>query len=174
MKEPGVLNVAARRAGWLTVILALGLSLGCGFQPRGQSDTFGRLEGSYAVTGLPTNSRFYRALRKAVTAAGGTWTTDRAAATTLIEVKDRTSDSRVLSIDSRNRAVEYELEEAVEFAFRIGGEESPRGAQTVRVLRTLFRPPDAVLASDRESDLLRNEMRDDLADRVVLRIAAQR
>lgn len=161
-------------AAWLAVALALAGSAGCGFQPRGQVGATGQLEGTYGVAGEATNSPFSRALRRAIRASGGAWVEDPGTAETLIQVQRRGSESRVLSVDSRNRAVEYELEESVQFVLRSGSEDAPSKAQTVRVSRILFQPSDAILAGDRERELLRTEMRDDLAERVVRSIAARR
>ena len=44
----------------------------------------------------------------------------------------------------------------------------------MRVLRIQFRPSEAILASRRESELLRKDMRRELAQRILQRIAAQR
>lgn len=173
MSERTALCATRGRAGRLTILLMVLITAGCGFQPRGQGGTTGQLEGSYGATGIASNSTLYRALRRAVTFAGGTWSEEQDTASSLIHIQRLTRDSRVLSVDSRNRAVEYELEETVEFVFRPARSAQEAKPQTIRVLRALFRPPDAVLASDRERVLISREMQEDLADRIVRRIARQ-
>lgn len=173
MADSSLFSDAWRWARWLALLGLLTLGSGCGFQPRGQSGTTAQLTGSVTVIGESTFSPFYRALRRAVQNAGGEWVDNEAGADSLIRVQRRENDSRVLSVDSRNRAIEYELEATVRFTLRFGADGTPTPAQTIRVVRTQFRPPDATLAAGRERTLLRQEMLDDLAERIVRRIAAQ-
>lgn len=167
------LSTTRGRVGRLTILIIAVVIGGCGFQPRGQGGATGQLEGSYGATGIASNSTLYRALRRSVTFAGGNWSEEQDSANSLIHIQRLTRNSRVLSVDSRNRAVEYELEEAVQFVFRPAQSTREATPQTVRVLRALFRPSDAVLAGDRERALIRREMQEDLADRIVRRIAIQ-
>ena len=108
MSERTALCATRGRAGRLTILLMVLITAGCGFQPRGQGGTTGQLEGSYGATGIASNSTLYRALRRAVIFAGGTWSEEQDTASHLIHIQRLTRDSRVLSVDSRNRAVEYE------------------------------------------------------------------
>ena len=45
--------------------------------------------------------------------------------------------------------------------------------QRVTVLRIQYRPELAVLGSDREAELLRQDMREELAGRIIQRLSAQ-
>ena len=80
----------------------------------------------------------------------------------------------MLSVNSRNKAVEYELEESAEFALYQAGGSELTPPQTVRILRILLRPTDAILGANREEELLRGDMRRELAERIVRRVAARR
>lgn len=153
----------------VTVTLAIGA---CGFQPRGHVGAVGRLSDPIAIRGVRVNSPLYRELRRQIDAAGGTLAETVTEDTAQLRLSRRSSDSRVLSVDDRNKAVEFELEESVRFSLRgrDGTERLP--AQTVRVLRLLYRPSDTVLGGDREEALLRADMRRDLAQRIVRRIAS--
>lgn len=167
------LSATLGRTGRLTILIVVLVAGGCGFQPRGQGGATGQLDGSYGATGIASNSTLYRALRRSVTFAGGTWVEQQDTPNSLIHIQSLTRDSRVLSVDSRNRAVEFELEETVRFVFRPAHSAVEATPQTIRVLRALFRPPDAVVAGDRERVLIRREMQEDLADRIVRRISLQ-
>ena len=82
-------------------------------------------------------------------------------------------DRRLLSVNSRNRAVEYELIESATFGLRSKAGQQLVAPQRVTVLRIQYRPELAVLGSDREAVLLRQDMREELAGRMIQRLSAQ-
>jgi outer membrane lipopolysaccharide assembly protein LptE/RlpB len=47
------------------------------------------------------------------------------------------------------------------------------GTQRIQVLRIQYRPEVGVLGSDREGELLREDMRKEIAERIVRRLATQ-
>lgn len=166
------LGAGRQRTVGVLCLVALTAALGaCGFQPRGQAGEIAPLSGAIAIRGVRINSPLYRELRRQINAAGGTFAENVTEDTAVLRLGRRSSDSRVLSVDDRNKAVEFELEESVRFSLvgRNGTERLP--AQTVRVLRVLYRPRETVLSGDREEALLRADMRRDLAQRIVRRLA---
>ena len=157
------------------VLFALALLLplaGCGFQLRGQTAPLVTLGGPVQVVGLTFHDPLYRELQQSLHVAGASATTDSGGAVVL-RISDRQSNRRVLSVDNRNKAVEYELEESFLFSVRDrdGNERAPE--QRLRALRVIFNPEDEVLGRNREEDLMRADMRRDLANRLVERLAAQ-
>lgn len=163
---------AATTPRWLLLgVLALLLGA-CGFQPRGQSVGAGPLPGPIAITGIRVNSPLYRELRKQIADAHGTLVSTLEESAVILRISRHESTSRVLSLDSRNRAVEFELEESARFALQATAGESLLPDQTLRVLRILFRPSESILSSDREAALLRADMRRDLVTRMLLRASA--
>lgn len=172
MKAPNTARRSAIPPRWLlTGMLALLLSA-CGFQPRGQSVGAGQLPGPMAISGIRVNSPLYRELRKQIADANGTLVSTIEESTAILRISRHASTSRVLSLDSRNRAVEYELEESARFALQGTAGETLLPDQTLRVLRILFRPSEAILSSDREAELLRADMRRDLVARMLRRASA--
>lgn len=147
---------------------------GCGFQPRGQALSLASVPGPLHIRGIRPYSPLARELRVQLTQGGVGIAADMAGSASVLRISRRENSSRVLSVNSRNKAVEYELEEAAEIALydSAGNELVP--PQTVRVLRILLRPSESLLGSNREEDLLREDMRRDLAERIVRRLAAQR
>jgi len=77
----------------------------------------------------------------------------------------------VLSVDSRNKAVEFELEDSLRFALHDKAGRQLLPPQAERVVRIQFRPPTVVLGSARESELLREDMLRDLVARVIRRLS---
>jgi LPS-assembly lipoprotein len=150
------------------------LLAGCGFQPRGQALNLSAIPDPIHIAGIAPHSPLARELRRQFQQAGVGIADSAADSASVLRISRRDSDSRVLSVDSRNKAVEYELEESARFALYDSGGEERVPPQTVRALRILKRPPDAILGADREKDLLRADMRRDLAERIARRLAAQR
>lgn len=169
-REPARRGAARVRHAWLA--LALLALAGCGFQPRGQLPEATGLPASVHITGLPAYAPLHHALTRQLEAAGTMSVRAEEAAATL-RINQSLSDSRVLSVDSRNKAVEFELEESVRFQLLQSGVES-RPPETVRTTRILYQPGEATLAAERETTVLRAEMHRELASRIVRRLAADR
>ncbi len=164
------MNAAARR---LTVLLVLMLLAGCGFQPRGQAVRLDGLPQPLQIAGIAPYSDLGLALRHELETAGVALTDDPAQAAAVLRIGDPRSDSRVLSLDARNRAAEYELAESLRFSLRRPGQGELMAPQLIRVIRTLYKPADQVLARSREEYELRQRMREELARRLVRRLAAR-
>ncbi|MCB1924387.1 MAG: hypothetical protein KDJ27_11705 [Gammaproteobacteria bacterium] len=166
-------NVTRRTAVRLTVLALILAALsiaGCGFQLRGQGQN--HLPSPLYITGLSTFDPLYRELTRQLDVASVTRSDSVDGAAAVLRIIKRDSDARVLSVDSRNKAVEFELEESARFSLtRAQGETADE--QTVRVLRIQFRPSDAVLGSERESVLTRRDMLRELAQKVLSRAGAQ-
>ncbi|MCB1790886.1 MAG: hypothetical protein KDJ24_11355 [Gammaproteobacteria bacterium] len=165
-------NVTRRTAHQLVVALILtALSVGgCGFQPRGQG--YNRLPSQLYITGLSAFDPLYVELTRQLDIAGVTRAENVDGAAAVLRIIKRDSEARVLSVDSRNKAVEFELEESARFSLtRAQGETADE--QTVRVLRIQFSPSNAVLGSERESVLTRRDMLRELAQKVLSRAGAQ-
>ncbi len=157
----------------LLLLISL-LTLGaCGFQPRGAVPQLDNLPGPVYISGLDKFSPLHRELGHQLAEAGIRLTDEGSGAASLLRVRDHRSNRRVFTVDSDNRAAEFELEESLKFTIRqASGGELVR-EQTVRVLRILYRPADQVLAREREEEQLRNDMRRELVGRIIRRIKVQ-
>lgn len=171
MRRKSYICNTAFAARLLLLLAALGIA-GCGFQPRGQTLALGGIPSPLHVTGLTAYSPLQRELASQLDAAGASLSETAAGAAAVLRISDARSGSRVLSVNSRNKAVEFELEESATFSLRAADGRELATEQTVRTLRILFQPEDAVLGSSREAELLRGDMRRQLVESIIRRLAA--
>ncbi len=161
------------RASLRLIVVMFALFVGaCGFQPRGQTAGVGIPEPLF-ISGINPYSALYRELEQRLKDAGVGTAAGMADSAAVLDIARWKRDSRLLSVNSRNRAVEFELEELAQFTLRTREGRELVGPQTVSVTRIQFRPETAVLGSSREAELLRGDMVGELADRIVRRLAAQ-
>ncbi len=164
---------ASRVSFALSLLLLVSLLSGCGFQPRGQGGGLERIPSPVHIAGINRYSNLHRELVAQLQRAGVSTTATAADSALILLIREHEGDTRVLTVDSRNKTVERELEEWTRFELQKPDREVLADPQTVRVLRIQFRPPETILASRREAALLREDMRRELAQRVLQRVAAQ-
>lgn len=164
---------ASRRPVLIIALCCIALLLhGCGFAPRGETLRLAGVPSPTFISGIAAHTPLHRELGYRLQAAGKTLASARSEAAAVLRLDELRSESRLLSVDSRNRAVEYELEESVRFGLFASDGTRLLEEQTVRVLRIQYQPQEALLASTREAELQRADMRRELADRIVRRLAA--
>jgi len=126
------------------------------------------------VSGLPGHHPFYRELTHQLELSGVDLTTDKQAASTLLKIHSQKTDRRILSVNARNKTVEYEIEESLEYSVQ-----RPPGTQegehlSLKANRILFNPGTQILGRDREETLLRADMYKQLARLLINQLAAIR
>ena len=158
---------------WVRSILLLAamLTASCGFQLRGQNLDISRLQGPVEITGVDRLSLLGRELREQLETVGTTVAEPGQPGVTQLQISRRRTDSKVLSLDSRNKAVEFELIEAASFSFKALGDTEPTAPKSIVVTRILYQPEGTVLGSGREAEFLRQDMRRELAERIVQQAA---
>ena len=159
----------------MTLLLALLLATlaGCGFHLRGQGPALAGLPSPLAVTGLSPFAPLMRELREQLKLATVTVVDEPAQAAATLALSGARSDTRLLSVNSRNKAVEYVLEQSVDFTL-LGADGTPiLPRQTVEIRRIQYRPEGAILGSDNETELLREEMNRELVAQLLRRMAAR-
>jgi LPS-assembly lipoprotein len=160
-------------AYFLLALALLSISA-CGFQPRGQAMGLAGVPNPVHISGIASFSDLYRELYRQLKIAGAQIAPTGAESASTLHITGVEQDIRLLSVNSRNRAVEYELIAAATFSLRTANGQELVAPQQVRVLRIQYRPEIAVLGSGREAELLRQNMREELAGRIVRRLTAQR
>jgi outer membrane lipopolysaccharide assembly protein LptE/RlpB len=172
MPTPEIHSQGPRIARLIT-ILAMLLAYGCGFQPRGHNTAAGGMPSPVYVSGIATFSDLHRELYRQLKTAGAEIAPAAADSAYILQINAVDADTRLLSVNNRNRAVEYELIESATFGLRSKAGEVLIAPQRITVLRIQYRPERAVLGSDREAELLRQGMREELAGRIIRRVGAQ-
>jgi LPS-assembly lipoprotein len=153
----------------LLALLPLLWSAGCGFHMQGRVE----LPRSLASARIETTDRqsdFYASLRAALHAAGSVLDGNETDAAVVHILADETSE-RILTVSVRNTptafALSYRIKVAVEYQ---GRELLPTEEHTVT--REYSFDETELLAKQRESDILRQALADDLAALVMRRLAA--
>ncbi len=159
---------------WLPLIFVLLSLSACGFHPRGQAMAPSTQLSPVLVSGLPAHHPFYRELTHQLELSGVDLTTDQQAASTLLKIHSQKTNRRILSVNARNKTVEYEIEESLEYSIQ-----HPQGAsvgehQFLKANRILFNPGIQILGRDREETLLRADMHKQLARLLINQLAAIR
>ncbi|AWB68290.1 hypothetical protein C2869_18545 [Saccharobesus litoralis] len=152
----------------ISLITLMSLVTSCGFQ----------LRGSYEVPAFLKNicmdSRGDKLLRvevKEQLVIGGI-NIDNPALCARLSIIDDKLERRTLSLFPNGQVAEYELIYSVVYLIEIG-ESQPRRF-SVEILRDYQDNPDAVLAKNREMNLILKEMRKDAASRIVRQLASIR
>ena len=154
-------------------LLLLTLLSACGFQPRGQVSQLQSVPQPLYIAGVEPYSPLGKELRQQLTLAGASLTTDADKAGAVLRISKVGHGQRLLSLDSRNRQAEAELEESLHFNLRSAQSGELVPDQTVRVVRTLYKPQNQVLAYRHEEDTVRGDMRRELVNLMIRRLAAR-
>jgi LPS-assembly lipoprotein len=144
----------------------------CGWHLRGDIDLPGHISPVY-VQGTSDLAPLNRRLERALEASGAAVTRSPAEAASTLRIIADDSGRRVLSVDGRGKALEYELYEGIEFSLtgRDGKELVP--PQRVGIQRPLLEPEIETLGKHREEADVRRVMREDLVARLLDRLRAQ-
>jgi len=151
------------------LLLSLGTLLGgCGFHLRG-ADGVGSIPAELQpilLQGLPEFHDFQRILARQVNQAGIGLTERGSEARLVVVVRPPKPDRQVLSVDERSKTVEYVIRETLQFSARRGGEELLTDQQ-LTAERILFNPGTQLLGRTEEERLLRLDMYEELARRLL-------
>ena len=116
------------------------------------------------------NSRFYRALREQLQAAGVDIVDSAAASTAMLSITFDETDQRVLSVSARNVPTEYEVYYTIQYGID-DGVRNLLEPQTLTVTRDYTYDSRLVLGKAREEELLRKAIVEDLVRIVLKQIA---
>ncbi|RLQ20827.1 hypothetical protein DWB85_15640 [Seongchinamella sediminis] len=154
-------------------ILAMALALSaCGFHLRGAggvsiSDEWRSM---YLQTNNP-NSEFSREVKTRFAANGVQWQDDNKAANYSVVLGPERFNQRNLSLNSEARAAEFELTMRATFAVRKNTGEMVIESTTSSVVKQMENDPQNVVGKAEEIRILKSEMRSELAQQIMRRIA---
>jgi len=152
-------------------LLLLLLLAGCGFHLRGYQQTTPELDGLY-IAAAEQRESLAGVLRRQLRSAGVRLAATPEGADKRLRILDERFTQRVLSVDGNGKALEYELRLRVRFALAgADGVEQPQ-AQPLDLVRRLLLSGEDELAQRNELTLLKADMREELASRLIRRLQA--
>ncbi|WP_462319870.1 LPS-assembly lipoprotein LptE [Halochromatium sp.] len=153
---------------WLVAAFIL-LLAGCGFHLRGAVDIPAALEPVYIQSGGLVGEAINERLRGSGVPVTGTATE----AGMVLRILGQSRSSRVVAVDRAGKALAYALEFRVSFDATDASGQRLIPEQQLSLERTFDDNPDvAVLGKQLESDIIYQDMADDAADQVLLRLRA--
>lgn len=154
---------------WLLIAAMLLLLTGCGFHLRGAVDIPPGLEPIYIQSGGLVGQAIDERLRGSGVSVTGA---DKEAGM-ILRILGQSRSSRVVAVDRAGKALAYALEFRVRFDAVDAGGQQLIPEQQITLERTFDDNPDvAVLGKQLESDIIYQDMADDAADQVLLRLRA--
>lgn len=153
------------------ILLLAALLGGCGFQLRGATEIPPELSPIHVQAA--GGSRVGRALRIALSGGDVAVADSAAEAATIIRILEEIEDDRVNAVNSQGKVIARDLLYRVSFdAIRANGGELAR-RQTIKLNREHVNPEEEVIGKAEEAELIRRDMADDMADRILRRLKAQ-
>lgn len=171
-----VVQAGSRNLALLLLLAALG---SCGFTARGSVSVADESASTGAIfIDAPANVPIAELLERRIQDRSFSLTRDRNAASILVRLTDESVARRILSVQSTGRVSEYELRHSVNMlvAKGVDGEvaryDPDQPPNRVTVLREYTYDNTGVLGKEDEDSILREEMRDELARHLLLRLIA--
>ncbi len=158
----------------ILLLACASLLAACGFQLRGTGDNTVLVPDSwksmYLVTGNP-NSEFSREIVSRFAANGVQWAAERSAANYSLVLNPERFQQRNLSLNSEARAAEFELTMRSNFTILDASTLEVMPKTDVAVIKQMENDPRNVVGKAEEIRLLQREMRAELAQQIMRRIA---
>jgi LPS-assembly lipoprotein len=148
--------------------LLLLLLAGCGFALRGSADLPEALR-TLEVAAVDENGELLQEVRRALRNSGVTIVaTD---SPYRLGIGRESTEERIVSVNSNARAGEYELEMHLPFQLSHGG--TPLlGPETLSLSRVYLTDPENAVGKEEEAELIRSELRRELAQQLLRRLQA--
>jgi LPS-assembly lipoprotein len=160
---------------WLPAMLLLAgmaaLSAGCGFHLRGSA----ALPPVMAVTYIRSNQPFSSLVDEfaaALKVHDVRVTQERSEATAVLNILDSSVETRVLSVNTAGKVLEYDILQTIRFSVVTAGNETLVPEQTVSMNRDYIFSSTDVLGKQREGKVVRANLQHNIVNLAMLRIAA--
>ena len=162
-------NPSRGRSLWALLLAPYVLLAGCGFHLQGRV-TLPRSLANARIEAIDQQSDFYTSLRTALHAAGARLDGPTEDSATIRILTDSSSE-RVITVSARNTPTAYLLDYRVKLAVEYQGHEL-LPAEEHTLTREYSFDETELLAKERESEVLRQALADDLVALVMRRLAA--
>jgi|SRR5690606_34391744 len=154
----------------LTLLLAVLAVSACGWRLQGAYEFPPAMAHTYLLTTNP-HTEFIRGLTRGLEAGGVVLVTDPAAATATLNVMTDRSGQRVLSVSTSGRAREYQVYYQVAYELRSSDAILIPRRELELTRNYLFDESD-ILAKNREGDVLRDALQQDMVRQVLRQLNA--
>jgi len=169
MHRRGRQGRSARRVACVLVCVLAVLVSACGFHLRGGRVVPQDLSKVYVSASAIVSDE----LRIFLEEGGAEVVSRRADAEVILDVKQESFDSRVLTVDpDTGKSREFELSYLLRFDLRRADGSVLMKSQSINLVRDHVFDEDEVIGKSREQDVLRDEMRRDAAQQVLRRMQA--
>ncbi len=153
------------------LLLAAVLLAGCGFHLRGSADLPAPMSVTY-IKGLRPFGTLADDFSAALSLRGVTVTDREERATAILHITQNTTDKQVLSVDINGNVLEYEIHQSIRFAVATVDGRPVVSEQTVMLKRDYIFSSTDVLGKQREEQVVRATLQENLVNMAMLRIAA--
>ncbi|MDH5471526.1 MAG: LPS assembly lipoprotein LptE [Gammaproteobacteria bacterium] len=159
-------NIILRQA--LLALLVISMTA-CGFHLRGAYQLPDAMAKTY-VQAANQNSELIRSLKRSLKANNILVVENTSDATAVLKITSESQNKRVLSVDSKGRAREYELSYAVGFHVQTGNADFSMAEQELKLEREFLFDTEDVLGKGREESTLIKDMQQDMVRLILLRL----
>jgi LPS-assembly lipoprotein len=164
--EHTICRVSRAAARFAAGVLLAALLAGCGFQLRGTATL------PFKTIAVPGETQLGEALQRSIEAGtNATVVPQSENPQAILALLGESQEKLILSLNAQGQVTEYELRYRV--SFRVY---SPKGVDYVPASQIMLRRPitfnDQVLAKEQEADLIYREMRQDMVQLIMRRLAA--
>jgi len=163
-------------ASTIAIATLLGLCTACGFQLRGTDSNIASTARVYVDTSRDSTMR--EELRKVLSDRSFAVVDNRDQANVLLRVDNERQSRRIVSVQKDGKVSEYELAHSVSMQVAQSTDQTApaydqnQATNRVEVIREYTFDQGGVLGKEDEADILRTEMRRELALQIVLRTVA--
>ena len=152
-------------------MLLAALLAGCGFHLRGSADLPAAMSVTY-IKGIRPFGTLADDFTAALRVRGITVTDHEQYATAVLHITQNTTEKQVLSVDTNGNVLEYEIRQAIRFAVAAADGRSVVAEQSVALSRDYIFSSTDVLGKQREEQVVRATLQENLVNLAMLRIAA--
>jgi len=155
----------------LALLLAAALLAGCGFHLRGSADLPADMSVTF-ITGVRPFGTLTEDFSVALRQRGVAVTDRERSATAVLHITQDTTEKQVLSVDINGNVLEYQVRQSIRFLVATVDGRSVVTEQTVALSRDYIFSSTDVLGKQREEQVVRATLQENLVNMAMLRIAA--
>jgi LPS-assembly lipoprotein len=155
----------------LLLLLVVALLAGCGFHLRGSADLPPAMTVTF-IKGIRPFGTLADDFSVALRLRGITVTDREPAATAILHITANTTEKHVLSVDINGKVLEFEIRQSIRFLVVAADGRPVVAEQSVSLSRDYIFSSTDVLGKQREEQVVRNTLQENLVNLAMLRIAA--